>query len=78
MKVRHNLPLLMAKKHIKSIKELTRQMDLKYGYDYATLYNFSVYVHKKLDPKLIADFCEFFNCSIDELLYLEKRREVYK
>lgn len=75
MVVRHNLPLLMAKKHIKSIKELTRQMKNQYGYDYATLYNFSVYIHKKLDPVLVADFCEFFNCSIDDLLYLEEKKE---
>lgn len=75
MVIRHNLPLLMAKNRIKSIKELTRQMDKNYGYDYATLYNFNVYIHRKLDPKLIADFCEFFHCGIDDLLYLEERRE---
>lgn len=62
----------MAKKHIKSIKELTRLMD---KYEYATLYNFSTYVHKKLDPKLVVDFCEFFNCRIDDLLYLEEEKK---
>lgn len=75
MQIRHNLPLLMAKKHIKSIKELTRLMYEKYGYDYATLYNFNVYIHKKLDPVLIADLCEFFDCSIDDLLYLEEEKK---
>lgn len=75
MIIRHNLPLLMAKKQIKSIKELTRQMSKQYGYDYATLYNFSVYIHKKLDPKLIADFCEFFDCEIRDLLYLAENKE---
>lgn len=75
MVIRHNLPLLMAKKRIKSIKELARQMYKKYGYDYATLYNFNVYIHKKLDPKLIADFCEFFNCDINDLLYLEEQKK---
>lgn len=65
----------MAKKRIKSIKELARQMYKKYGYDYATLYNFNVYIHKKLDPKLIVDFCEFFNCDINDLLYLEEQKK---
>jgi hypothetical protein len=78
LEVRHNLSLLMAKNHIKSIKELTRKMEGKYGYEYATLYNFSVYIHKKLDPTLVADFCEFFNCSIDDLLYLEEDIEKIK
>lgn len=72
MVIRHNLPLLMAKKHIKSIKELTRLMG---KYEYATLYNFNTYVHKKLDPTLIADFCSFFNCRIDDLLYLEEEKK---
>jgi hypothetical protein len=62
----------MAKNHIKSIKDLTRKMEGKYGYEYKTLYNFNVYIHKKLDPELVADFCEFFDCSINDLLYLEK------
>jgi DNA-binding Xre family transcriptional regulator len=67
--VRHNLQILMAKKKIKSIKELGRIT----GYDYATLYNFSSYVHKKLDPELVADLCELFGCSIGDLFYLEDR-----
>jgi DNA-binding Xre family transcriptional regulator len=70
--IRHNLPLLMARKRIKSIKELTRLMD---KYEYATLYNFSTYVHKKLDPTLIVDLCDFFNCGIDDLLYLEENKK---
>lgn len=64
----------MVKSRIKSIKELTRQMQEKYGYDYATLYNFHTYVHKKLDPELIVDFCEFFDCDIEDLLYLEEQK----
>ena len=75
MVIRHNLPLLMAKNNIKSVKDLTRRMERKYGYEYATLYNFRTYAHKKLDPELIADFCEFFNCGIDDLLYLENDRQ---
>ncbi len=75
MKVRHNLPLLMAKKRIKSIKELQRIMK---KYDYATLINFNRYVHKKLDPELVADLCELFGCTVGDLLYLEdeKQKEV--
>lgn len=72
MKVKHNLRILMAQNGIKSIKELSRQLP---KYDYATLYNFSVYVHKKLDPELVSDLCEFFNCDIPDLLYLENRKE---
>lgn len=70
MVIRHNLPLLMAKKRIKSIKELERVMN---KYEYSTLINFNKYVHKKLDPELIADLCELFGCSIGDLLYLEDK-----
>lgn len=69
MVVRHNLPLLMAKKRIKNIAELSRIT----GYEYATLINFKNYVHKKLDPKLVADLCELFGCQIGDLLYLEEK-----
>lgn len=69
--VRHNLPLLMAKKRIKSIKELSRIT----GYDYVTLYRFSSYVYKKTDNKLIADLCEFFGCNVGDLLYLEEENK---
>lgn len=62
----------MAKHRIKSIKELQRVMK---KYDYATLINFNTYVHKKLDPKLIADLCELFGCEISDLLYLEEEHE---
>lgn len=70
MIIRHNLPLLMAKKRIKSIKELERSIK---KYEYATLINFNTYVHKKLDPELVADLCEFFGCKIEDLLYLEDK-----
>lgn len=70
MIVRHNLPLLMAKKRIKSIKELSRIT----GIDYATIYNFSAYVHKKLDPEIIATLCELFGCNVGDLLYLENKQ----
>lgn len=70
MVIRHNLPLLMAKKRIKSMKELQRSMK---KYHYATLVNFNTYVHKKLDPELVADLCEFFGCDINDLLYLEDK-----
>lgn len=72
MVIRHNLPLLMAKKRIKSIKELQRVMK---KYEYATLINFNTYVHKKLDPELVADLCELFGCGIGDLLYLEEIHE---
>jgi putative transcriptional regulator len=68
MKVRHNLPLLMAKKRIKSIKELSRIT----GIEYATLINFNTYVHKKLDPELLTKLCELFGCQLGDLLYLEE------
>lgn len=72
MVIRHNLPLLMAKKRIKSIKELQRVMK---KYEYATLINFNTYVHKKLDPELVADLCELFGCNIEDLLYLEDEKQ---
>jgi putative transcriptional regulator len=69
MKVKHNLPLLMAKNQIKSIKELSRVTEI----EYATLYNFSSYVHKKLDPDLIATLCELFGCEVGDLLYIKEK-----
>lgn len=69
MKVRHNLRLLMAKKRIRSIRELSEVT----GIHYRTLQNFHSYVHRKLDPELIADLCEFFGCKIQDLLYLEDK-----
>lgn len=68
LKVRHNLPVLMAKRGIKSIKELSRITKV----DYATLYNFNTYIHKKLDPNLIVILCDTLKCDISDLLYLEK------
>lgn len=70
MQVRHNLPLLMAKKRIKSIKELERIMK---KHEYSTLINFNTYAHKKLDPELVADLCELFGCQLGDLLYLEDK-----
>lgn len=70
MKVKHNLKFLMYKNHINSIRELSERT----GIHYRTLQNFSSYVHKKLDPELIAELCKFFNCGIHELLYLEENK----
>lgn len=67
MVVKHNLPLLMAKKQIKSIKQLSRITQI----EYATLINFNTYVHKKLDPELVSKLCEVLECEIGDLLYLE-------
>jgi DNA-binding Xre family transcriptional regulator len=67
MKVRHNLPVLMAKRKIKSVKELSRIS----GIEYPTLYNFYVYIHKKLDPEIIATLCMVLHCRIGDLLYLD-------
>lgn len=72
--VRHNLPLLMAKNRIKSIKELSRITEI----EYATLYNFNTYVHKKLDPELIVKLCELFRCNIGDLLYVKDNHDKYK
>lgn len=69
MKVKHNLPLLMAKNQIKSIKELSRVT----GVEYTTLYNFSSYVHKKLDPELVATLCDLFKCEVGDLLYIKEK-----
>lgn len=67
-KVKHNLLLLMAKNNIKSLSELSRIS----GIEYPTLYNFYAYIHKKLDPELIAILCETLNCDISDLLVLKK------
>jgi len=67
MKVRHNLAVLMASRKIKSVSELSRIS----GIEYPTLYNFYTYIHKKLDPEIIATLCMVLHCKIGDLLYLD-------
>jgi DNA-binding Xre family transcriptional regulator len=71
VKVRHNLPVLMAQRKIKSLMELSR----KSGIEYPTLYNFNTYVHKKIDPEIVVHLCETLDCSIGQLFYLEDDKE---
>jgi len=68
-KIKHRLFVLMAENNIRSLRKLSADT----GIEYRTLQNFSSYVHKKLDPMLIATLCEFFGCTIGELLYIEEQ-----
>jgi DNA-binding Xre family transcriptional regulator len=68
MKLRHNLPVLMAKRNIKSIKQLSEMARV----DKSTLYNFNNYVHKKIDPDLTVILCQTLKCDIGDLYYLEE------
>ncbi|MCP1355054.1 helix-turn-helix domain-containing protein [Aneurinibacillus migulanus] len=68
MKVRHNLPVLMAKRKIKSIAHLSRMTRV----DRTTLYNFNNYIHKKIDPELTVILCQTLKCDIGDLFYLSE------
>ncbi|ARK28757.1 hypothetical protein BkAM31D_02220 [Halalkalibacter krulwichiae] len=66
MKLRHNLRVLMAKKRVKSLKQLSELIN----YDYAKIVQFNNYNQNKIDPILITKLCEFFGCTLKDLLFL--------
>jgi len=71
MKVRNRLPELMARERIKSVKQLSRLT----GISYPTLYNFYNEKYETFNAQLIKRLCEFFNCEIGDLLYLERENK---
>lgn len=71
MKVRTNLRLLMAKKRINSISELSEITSLPYS----TLLNFYNEKYSTFNGKLIITLCELFGCQVGDLLYLEEENK---
>lgn len=70
-KIKHRLRVLMAQNEIKSLVKLSEIT----GIEYPTLYNFSAYIHKKLDPEIVSTLCDTLKCDIGDLLYLNKEFE---
>lgn len=66
--IKNNLQIIMAKKRIKSLMELSNRMDI----NYRTIYNFANDIHKKIDPVLISRLCEELDCELRDLLYIDK------
>ncbi|WP_100406241.1 helix-turn-helix domain-containing protein [Bacillus solitudinis] len=66
MKIRHNLRVLMAKRRVKSIKQLSEDT----GIDYAVLIQFNNYRQRKIDPVVVTKLCEYFGCTLKDFLYI--------
>lgn len=66
MKVKNNMRILMAKKGVDSVAEISRDTSLHYG----TLLNFYHQRYEVFNVKVIAGLCEYFGCKIEDLLTL--------
>ncbi|MBG9785602.1 helix-turn-helix domain-containing protein [Shouchella lehensis] len=66
MKLRHNLREHMARKRVRSIKELSQIT----GLNYTKLIKFNNYSQNKIDPDLIVPLCEFFGCKLGDFIYV--------
>jgi putative transcriptional regulator len=69
MRVRNNLRILMAKKGVKSVSQLSRET----GLCYETLLNFYHHKYEVFNNKVVSTLCEFFDCSVGDLLELDKK-----
>jgi putative transcriptional regulator len=69
MKVRNNLRILMAKKGVKSVRELSRETELCYE----TLLNFYHERFEVFNSALVGKLCDYFQCEVGDLLELEKK-----
>lgn len=72
MPIRNNLKIIMAKRGVNSISELHRKKHLK-EFDYNTIRNFAIGMHRRLDSELIEAICKDLECDIEQLLYIEKK-----
>lgn len=71
MKVRNKLKILMAKNDIRSVTELSKRTGIYYN----TLLSFYHERYEVFNSSLVATLCEFFKCSIEDLLTLEEQKE---
>jgi putative transcriptional regulator len=69
--LKNNLRLLMAKKGIRTMVELEE----KSGVSRQVLDRFEKNKSKRLDFETITKLCEFFECEVGDLLYLEDVEE---
>jgi putative transcriptional regulator len=69
--LKNNLRLLMAKKGIRTMVELEE----KSGVSRQVLDRLDKNKSKRLDFETIVKLCEFFECEVGDLLYLEREGE---
>lgn len=68
MKIKNNLALLMGKYKIRSVNMLSSKTKL----GTPTLYRMYDETNERIDYSTILTLCEFFNCEIGDLLYIER------
>lgn len=70
MKIKNNMRILMAKKGVDTVREVSKETKIHYG----TLLNF---YHQKFDVfngRVVAALCEYFECEIQDLLELVEEK----
>ena len=67
MRVRNKLGFYLQK-HDLSLLQLSKEVEV----NYTTLNSFYKGKHRIFNAELVAKLCDYFNCEIGELLYLEK------
>ncbi|MEK4030842.1 helix-turn-helix transcriptional regulator [Pseudobacillus sp. FSL P4-0506] len=71
MAIHNNMRTLMAKNRIKTLQEVAD----KTGYPYHTVRGFENGTHKRVNGGLIEALCDLFNCSIQDLMFIEKKKK---
>lgn len=70
MELKNNLRLLMAKNGIRTMVELEE----KSGVSRQVLDRFEKNKSKRLDYETIVKLCNFFDCEVGDLLYVDKEQ----
>jgi putative transcriptional regulator len=69
--LKNNLRILMAKKGVRTMVELEE----KAGVSRQVLDRFEKDKSKRLDFETVVKLCNFFECEVGDLLYLEEERD---
>lgn len=70
MKIKNNMRILMAKKGVDSIRQVSEGAKVHYG----TLLNFYHQRFEVFNGRLIAALCTYFECNIEDLLELVEEK----
>lgn len=66
--IKNRLPQLMADKKIRSISQLAKDVEL----DRRTITAIYDETNKGIDYDTLMKLCNFFNCEVGDLLYIER------
>ncbi|WP_121605340.1 helix-turn-helix transcriptional regulator [Virgibacillus sp. Bac332] len=66
MRVRNRLGLFLQSNKISAL-QLSKEIDI----NYAAVMKFYNEEYKQFKPDLIVKLCEYFNCNIEDLIYLD-------